>query len=86
MATAELSTHEQKPDCAEDIATLADCVCSELLAYIEGIRALSKTTWGGIHAEKLVDLAARHANEWAGHFSEQAELIRKQAAAEAGEA
>lgn len=73
-----MSDITNKPECAEDLATLAVCVLSELMAYTEGIRALSKTTWGQHHAERLAGLASRHADEWIGHFSHQAELIRKQ--------
>ena len=67
----------RKPDCAEDLATLGSCVLTELLALIEGIRALSKDEWGRLHVAGLVDLASRHATEWADHFSEQAEFLRE---------
>ena len=67
-----------KPDCPEDLATIALCVISELQAYIEGMRALSRESWGKRHADKLACLASRCADEWIEHFSGQVELIRKQ--------
>lgn len=76
----------RKPDCAEDLATLGGCVLTELLALIEGIRALSKDEFGRLHVAGLVNLASRHAAEWADHFSEQVELIREAKAREGGEA
>lgn len=66
-----------EPDCAEDLATRGSCVLTELLALIEGIRALSKDEWGHHHIDGLVSLASRHAIKWADHFSEQAELHRE---------
>lgn len=74
----------EKPESPSDIAILAVRVCSELQAYIEGIRALSKTPCGQTHTDILAGRASLCAEEWIDYFSGQVELIRKRGAAEGG--
>lgn len=78
MSTITTTHQVEEPDRALDQVELARAVLSELHSLVESARVMNKLPGTSTHVDCLIDLACRHADEWAAHFERQRDLFRLQ--------